>query len=156
MAKDEKTIEWSAPEYEYHEKSSDWFWALGIITVGLFLSAILLKSFLFAFLILLSGFSLALYSARKPNNISFKINVQGIHIGETIYTYENLKSFWIDYEPPHKKELIVESKKTLMPHIAIMLGEADPLRVRDYLLKFLKEEKIEEPLTTSIARFLKF
>jgi len=156
MAKNLEKFEWSALEYEYHEKTSDWFWALGIITLALFLSAIFLKSFLFGFLILLAGFSLALFGARKPNNINFKIDVQGIHIGETIYPYENLKSFWVDYQPPYKKELIIESQKTFMPHINIMLGEADPVKIREYLLKFLKEEKIEEPLTLTIARFLKF
>jgi hypothetical protein len=156
VANNLEKIEWSAPEYEYHEKTSDWFWALGVITLALFLSAIFLGSFLFGLLVLLAGFSLALYGARKPNVVNFKIDVQGIHIGNTIYNYENLKSFWLDYQPPYIKELIIESQKTFMPHINIMLGDIDPLKVREYLLKFLKEEKIEEPLTATIARFLKF
>ena len=149
-------IEWQAPEYEFHEKSPDWFWTLGIITLALFLSAVLLHSLLFGFLILLAGFSLALFGARKPNIVSFKIDTRGIHIENRIYPYENLKCFWLDYKPPYKKELIVESKKTLMPHIAIMTGESDPVKIRNYLLQFLKEEKIEEPLTSSVARLLGF
>ncbi len=156
MKKNLEKIEWEAPEYEFHKKGPNWFWALGIITLALFLSAILLHSFLFAFLILLVGFSLALFGARKPNIVSFKINAQGIHIGNRIYPYENLKCFWVDYEPPYKKELIMESKKTFMPHITIMIGEADPVKIRNYLLRFLKEEKIEESLTSSVARLLGF
>lgn len=151
-----KSIEWQAPEYEFHKKSPDWFWTLGIITLALFLSATLLHSLLFGFLILLAGFSLALFGARRPSIVSFKINTQGIHIGNRIYPYENLKCFWVDYEPPYKKELIIESKKTFMPHITIMIGEADPVKIRNYLLQFLKEEKIEEPLTNTIVRLLKF
>lgn len=156
MKKNLEKIEWEAPEYEFHEKSPDWFWTLGIITLALFLSAVLLHSFLFGFLILLAGFSLALFGARKPNIVSFKINAQGIHIGNRIYPYENLKCFWVDYEPPYKKEIIIESKKTFMPHITIILGDADPVKIRNYLLQFLKEEKIEEPLTNTIVRLLKF
>jgi hypothetical protein len=156
MKKKLEKIEWEAPEYEFHEKSPDWFWTLGIITLALFLSAVLLHSFLFGFLILLAGFSLALFGARKPNIVSLKVNAQGIHIGNRIYPYENLKCFWVDYEPPYKKEIIIESKKTFMPHLTIMIGDADPVKIRNYLLKFLKEEKIEEPLTSTIARVLRF
>jgi len=156
MKKKLEKIEWVAPEYEFHKKSPDWFWTLGIITLALFLSTILLHSFLFGFLILLAGFSLALYGARRPNIVSFKISTRGIHIGSRIYSYENLKCFWVDYEPPYKKELIVESKKTFMPHINIILGDADPIKIRNYLLQFLREEKIEESLTSAIARVLGF
>ena len=27
-------IKWNAPEYEFHEKSTEWYWALGIITAA--------------------------------------------------------------------------------------------------------------------------
>jgi hypothetical protein len=156
MKKKVEKIEWEAPEYEFHEKSPDWFWTLGIITLALFLSAILLHSFLFGFLILLAGFSLALFGARKPDIVSFKINAQGIHIGSRIYPYENLKCFWVDYEPPYKKELIIESRKTFMPHITMIIEDADPIKIRNCLLQFLKEEKIEETLTNIIVRLLRF
>ena len=46
-------VEWSAPEFDYHEKSSDWYWALGIITFGFFVLALLLKNWLFAILVVL-------------------------------------------------------------------------------------------------------
>jgi len=36
-----------------------------------------------------------------------------------------------------------------------MLGDADPEKVRRYLSKFLKEQKMEESLITAIARLLK-
>jgi len=71
MKKILEKIEWQAPEYEFHEKRPDWFWTLGIITLALFLSAVLLHSFLFGFLILLAGFSLALFGARKPNIVFY-------------------------------------------------------------------------------------
>ena len=156
MKKKLEKIEWQAPEYEFHKKGLDWFWTLGIITLALFLSAILLHSFLFGFLILLAGFSLALFGARKPDIVSFKINAQGIHIGSRIYPYENLKCFWVDYEPPYKKELIIESRKTFMPHITMIIEDADPIKIRNCLLQFLKEEKIEETLTNIIVRLLRF
>ena len=149
-------IEWEAPEYEFRKKSPDWFWALGIIIAALIFSAIIFKNILFAILAIVGGFSLALYGARKPKIVSFSISPRGIKINDKIYYYDDLKSFWINYDPPHKKELLIESKKTFVPHIAIILGEADPMAVREYLLKFLKEERIEESLITTIAKLLGF
>lgn len=155
MKKPLDKIEWQVPEYEFHQKSPDWFWALGIITIALFFSAIFLRSFLFGILTLLAGFSIALYGARRPSIVSFGVGPRGMQIGDRIYNYEDLKSFWVNYNPPYKKELIIESKKTFMPHIVIMLGDTDPEKIRDYLLQFLKEEKIEESLMMTIARLLK-
>lgn len=149
-------IKWEAPEYEYAEKTPDWFWTVGVVTVSLIFSAILLKNMLFALFAGLSGFSIALYGARKPKITSFSVGPRGIQVGNKIYDYENLKYFWINYEPTQIKELIIESKKMFMPHITIMLGEADPEKIRKCLLQFLPEEKIDEPLTTTMARILRF
>jgi hypothetical protein len=148
-------LEWSALEYENKKKSPDWFWTIGIIIIALFVSSILLKNFLFGVLVLLAGFSLALYGVKKPSIVFFGIGPKGIKIANNIFNYENLKSFWVNYDPPRVKELIIESKKTFMPHITIPLDDADPVKVREYLLKFLKEEKIEESLIITIARLLK-
>lgn len=152
----DESIKWRAPEYRYYRKSNDWYWTLGIITIGFAISAILVKNFLFGLLILIGGFSLALYGARKPDIISFSIDSKGITIGKNLYPYENLKSFWIAYDPPRKKELLIESQKTFMPQISIMLGDSNPEQIREYLLKYLKEEKKEESLITTVAGILKF
>ncbi|HDO23648.1 MAG TPA: hypothetical protein ENG99_00300 [bacterium] len=149
-------IEWRAPEYEYMKKTADWFWIVGIVTLALISAAIFLGNVHFAILAGLAGFSIALYGARKPKTINFSISSKGIQIGNKIYDYENLNSFWINYAPPHRKELIIESNKTFMPHINIMLGETNPEKIHEYLLQFLKEEKIEESLIITIARLIGF
>ena len=148
-------LEWQAQEYEFHKKSPEWFWALGVITLALVLAAVILKNFLFAALSVLSGFSLALYGARKPRIVAFKIDSRGITVGDKLHDYQSLKKFWINYNPPHKKEMFVESKKTFSPLITIELGDIDPGMAREYLLRYIKEEKIEEPFITTLARLLK-
>lgn len=155
IKKIDSSFEWEAPEYEHMERSNDWYWAMGILIISLFAVAYFLKSILFGALVLLSGFSLGLYSARKPRIVSFGIGPRGVMIGEKIYYFEDLKSFWVRYNPPHTKELVIESKKAVMPHITIPLGGTDPVGVRTYLLKFLPEEKIDESLITTVGRLLK-
>ncbi len=157
MAKEKiEQVEWQAPEYEFYAKSNDWFWSLGVITAALFIGTLLLNNILFAVLILMAGFSLALYAFRRSRVINFSIGPKGVQIEKNIYPYENLKSFWINYDPPYKKELILESKKVIIPQIVIMLGDVDPEKIREILLNFLKEEKREESLIDGIFKLLRF
>lgn len=149
-------ISWQAPEFIHYEKTSDWYWGLGIITLALLIGAILLGNFLFGILLLIGGFSLSLYGAKKPDTVQFIIDSRGITINKNLYTYDNLNSFWINNLNPEKEELLIESKKTFMPQISIALDNVNSENVRQYLLKNLKEEKKELSLTTAIAKILRF
>ena len=149
-------VSWQAPEYEHIPKNADWFWTVGIISLAVFFLALITKNILFGALSLLAGFTVALFGAKKPRRLNFEINPRGVKIENRLYTYGNLKSFWIHYDPPLKKELSLESKKTLMPYITIPLGEASPNDVRRYLIRFLKEEEHEESLSDAISHFLRF
>lgn len=149
-------IKWHAPEHEYHEKGPEWFWVLGIITLAMILAAVILKNFLFAILVVLSGFCVALYGARRPRMAEFELTPRGIMAWDKLHDYDSISHFWIEYDPPHKKELILELKKKMSPHMVIMLGDADPEIVREYLIRYLREKKITESFAASMARLLKF
>jgi len=149
-------IRWNAAEYEFHEKTPEWYWTLGIITAALVLAAVILRNFLFAVFAVLAGFSVGLHGSRRPRTIIHEINSGGVSFGNRNLNYEDIGHFWINYNPPIKKELILESKKTFSTHTVILLGDADPEQIRRYLLQYLKEKKIEESLVAVIARALKF
>jgi uncharacterized membrane protein len=149
-------ISWRAPEYSHNQKSSDWFWIVGIFTLALLVVSITFSNMLFAIFILLAGFTIILYGARKPRLVQFSITGRGILIGKNLYPYNTLKSFWIHYDPPFKKELVIQSEKILMPYIKIPLGDIDPNAVREILLKFLKEKEQEESLIDAVSDYLRF
>ncbi|MDP3051976.1 MAG: hypothetical protein Q8N42_00535 [bacterium] len=149
-------IKWEALEYEYIPKSNNWFWSIVIIVIGISFASILLGNMLFAIFVVIAGLAIILFGARKPREISFSLSAKGLQIEKRLFPYENLRSFWIHYDPPKQKLLTVELKKLLMPAISIQLGDTDPNAVREYLLKFLKEERREEPLVATITRLLRF
>ncbi len=149
-------LEWSAPEFVQYSKNKSWFIIVGLITAGLFLWALLIKNLLFALLIGLSFFSLVTFALKKPRKIRLAITSKGIKIDKTLYSFDNLKSFWIFYEPPEVKELSLRSKKTIMPYIKISLAEQNPAEVRKFLIKYLPERKHKESLIDNLARQLKF
>lgn len=149
-------LKWIAPEFDHQEKDRSWFIIFGLIAAGLFLWAVLTKNILFALLIILSYFSLSIYAVKKPKNLKLAITSRGIRIDKTLYEYDNLRSFWIFYNPPHHKELSIRSRKTVMPYIKIPLGEINPAEVRKYLVKYIPEKKQEESLIDNIARNLRY
>lgn len=149
-------ISWSVAEYEKTTKRKEWFWVLGILTLALVLAALLLKNILFASFILLAGFTLALYAVKKPRIINYSISGRGIKIGENLYLYESLKSFWIRYDPPRKKELEIITKKIVFPRLVLPLGDADPNEIRSILTQILKEEEVPESVTEIISERIGF
>lgn len=149
-------FKWLAEEYEYFEKSSNWFWMIIIMSVALSAISFILDNLLFGILIFLSGVALALYGIKKPRIVEFSITSQGIKIENKLFVYSNLDSFWLHYSPPFYKLLSLKSKKTFMPHISIPLGDADPNVVREILIKFMKEKQEEEPFLENIMKKLRF
>jgi len=149
-------LKWSTPEFTQYSKSKSWFIVTGLIAGGLFLWALLTKNLIFALLIGLSYFSITVFALKKPREINLAITAKGIEIDKTLYEFDNLKSFWIFYEPPQIKELSLRSKKTIMPYIKIPLGEQNPVKVRRLLMKYLPEKKHKESLIDNLARSLRF
>ncbi len=155
MAKQTFRIEWDAHEYEHKERSSDWFWAVGIIAVALAIATIIFGDVIFGILILISTCSLALFINRPPETIHVVVNEHGIARGSTLYPYSTLKSFFVDELHPHKK-IILHSQKLLMPLIVIPLGDTDPERIHNLLLRVLPEEPLRLPLIETLLEYLGF
>lgn len=149
-------IEWQAPEHEHKQRSSDWFWAVGIITVAIALTSLLLGNIIFSILIMVSAFSLGLFINKPPEDLHLSISDSGIEKERTLYPFETLESFWIDVEHPHKK-IILRSKKVLMPLIIVPLADnVNVEQVRQHLLKYLQEEYHSLPLMEKILEYLGF
>jgi hypothetical protein len=149
-------IEWESLEYDLSEKSPDWFWALGIVSVSIAVTAIIFNNLLFAILILVGAFSLGLYAARKPDLVRYGATQRGVLVDETLYIYSSLDSFWIEHDV-EKPKLLISSKKKFMPHIVIPINpEVDTDHLRDYLLDYVDEEEQREPLASRIMEYLGF
>lgn len=149
-------IQWQAPEFEKHEKGLAWFIILGIFALIFFTIVIVMQNYIFAILIVMMVFIIFIYALKEPRIITFKISGKGIDIDNKNFQFNELKSFWIFYEPPEIKELSVKSKKWIMPLIRIPLEEQDPTLIRKALIKFIPEQMQEKSLIDILARNLRF
>ncbi len=148
--------EWDAPEFTKHEKDVYWFATLAIVSVALVIFFLLTKNYLGTLVVIMLAALVYVYSQKEPGMIHFAITPLGINVGRNSHPFEELKSFWIFYEPGEIKEVSFRTKRLTSPYLALPLGKANPVKVRQTLLKFLPEKKQEEPIANILARRLGF
>lgn len=145
-------LEWTALEFKKYKKGKRWFVLPALLALAVIIAAILLKNLLFVIATILTVFVVYIYARKEPRKIKFSISGNGIQIDQTVYKFEDLKSFWIFYEPPEVKEISIRSKKAFMPYIKIPLDDQNPAEVRRLLLKFLPEKKHKESVIDEWTR----
>jgi len=149
------SLKWSAPEYHHYERSTDWFWAVGIITICISVLAFVFNNALFGVLILLSAGILIFYTLRTPEEIEYEINRKGIVVGKDLHPYLTLEAFWIENRSGEPK-IILKSKKAIMPYIIIPIHEDDADEMADVLRNFLEEKELAEPSSHKVMEYLGF
>lgn len=153
----DKEINWTAPEFVHYPKGKWWFIlaaALAAIIIAYFL---LQKDFLTATLFILLA-AVVIYFARQPaKTLHIQLTHAGLKLNNVKVPYQQIKSFWIVYEPPEVKILNFETSAYLNRFITLQLTDQDPVAVRAFLLKYLPEDLDRgEQISDKLARGLKF
>lgn len=146
-----------APEYYHRHKTSDWYWAVGIIALSAAATAVILNNILLALLIVLGAFSLTMYAAREPREHDIEITDRGLTIGKFLFSFSTLKSFWIEHH--ENARLLFKTSRVVMPHIIIplnSLAENEREDLRQFLTTKLIEEEQHEPLLEQLMEYVGF
>lgn len=148
-------MSWKAPEFIYYEKTTQWYFIMGLVGIALTLYAIFTKNPIMAITFGLIFIVIFIYAEKKPLILQYSLTPKGIKMQDRIYYFNYLESFWIFYNPLDVKFISIKSRKTFMPLIRIPLGKANPLEARKILLKYLPEEEQQESIIDIIARITK-
>ena len=148
-------ISWQTFEYLHTEKTADWYWIVGIVTISIAIIAIILNNIIFAILIIISTFTLSLFASRRPDIIDVEIDSGKVKLGRVQYTYKDMDSFWVETREFHPK-ILFKTKKIFSPYVVVYIQDHDPEDVREILLKYLPEEEHHEPLFEKILMYLGF
>ncbi len=153
----EEIFSWEVDEYVRHERGPVWYAVAFLVGLSLVMYAIVTRNFLFAIVIIMAGVIIALSALREPQRISFMLTTRGVALGSQFVPFKELKSFWILYEPPQVKNLYVDFRSAITPHLVVPIEEMDPLELRRALLEFLAENKSQEDESMSeiLGRLLK-
>ncbi len=146
----EALISWNGPSHFYVEKSSDWYWSVGIITFALAIVAFIFGEVIGGILIIVAAIALVIHASHPPHQIYCEINDRGIILDKVLYPFLSLDSFWIPHDEIPTK-IILKSSKTFMPLIVIYIDEnIDPEQVREIMLRYIAETEHHEPLLKKI------
>lgn len=148
-------VYWNAPEHFYVEKTPDWYWGVGIVTLAISAVCIILGNIITGIFVLLAATTLVLHASKPPRIIYHEINDRGLIIDNRLFEFLNLESFWIphDHIPPR---IILKSRKIMMPYIIVFIDEIDPEAVREVLLKYIAETEHHETFLHKIFERLGF
>lgn len=152
----ENKISWKALEYKRKDKTVDWYWAVGLISLAIVITSFVMHNALFAILIILSTIVLLSFSIIAPKIIEISVNQKGIAVDKEMYPFATLEAFWVESTDKENQKILLKSKKLIMPLIAIPLEELHHLDVREFLLKYLPEVEMHEPLSQKIMERLGF
>lgn len=151
----EKIISWNVLEYQYKEKHGDWYVAFTIAIVSASAASFLLGNILFGIFIIIAAFTLMMHSVKKPEIIHVEINNNGVIVSRNLYSYNDLKSFWVEDDTDNPK-IILQLDKLLTPFVVIPLGEMPSFEVQDFLSEHLEEIEHREPITHKMMDYLGF
>ncbi len=120
MAEDQG-ISWHIETHRDTERSTDWYWGLGLVALVAAGLAVFFGNALLAVIIFLSAGSLGVLAARGPRVHEVKLSPRGISLDGTLYRWGNIESFWVqEGRDPH---LLVSTKGILHPQLVVPLGE---------------------------------
>ncbi len=142
---------WESPEFEFKEKSKQWYWYVGIITVLFIVLAIVFKNYLFGFLILIGGFLMFALATKEPMILPVEVSQHGVRVHEDMYAYTTISAFWVGENKNNEPILLLASSRKIAPIISLIIEpHINIMQLREYLLEFIEEVEMKEPLADKI------
>lgn len=149
--------EWRAEGYPFEEKSADWYWALGIVTIAAAIASALFGNVILALLIVAAATTLGLSTLKRPMLHVFRITDEGVMIDENLYSYDSIVSFSVfEYiDPKRPAALSLRTHKPLAPHLIIPIVGPDPVEIYEFFAEHTEDGRHDESLVDRIIDFLR-
>lgn len=149
-------LAWEGPEFQYYQKG--WFWTFTVLLTATSLAAVLFVNNNYsAFAVVVAATILFVQQARvKPKTIKFSIGEEGFWQDDHLFSWEELKSFWIVGEGKDS-HLYLETTARWLPTRNISLANVEVAEIRARLGQRLPDQVTKgEQLSEFLARLLKF
>lgn len=151
LHKESTEFAWESPEFEFKEKTKHWYWIVGIVALLFIVLAIISKNYLFGFLILVGGFLMFSLATKEPMILDVEISQHGIKVHDDMYPYNVISAFWIAENNKKEAILLFASNRRIAPIISVVIEpHINIMQLREYLIEFVEEVEMKEPLTDKI------
>jgi hypothetical protein len=151
-------LEWTFREYpDTESRTRLWYTVMGLIFALCMFYAIFTSNWIFALILILSGFIMIAQHFRDARQIPVKIGEDGIIVDRKFYPYKEMDSFGIIYDPPVYKFLYLDMRNGIRSSLPVPMESVNPLQLREVLLNYLSEnlQRQEEDFDEIMAKLLK-
>ena len=152
-------VTWSAPEFEYREKSVSWYWG-SIAVMTLFLGiAVWQRNFLFGVFLVIAEILLIVWGNKEPRTVEYAVADDGIHIkGYKTYAAQDIESFGVNERADSPwNELLLEAKGKFKPRLRIYIPKSRTAEITDACIRILGDPTpMERSFIDALQQFLRF
>ncbi len=134
------SVHWTASEFIAHTKTAGWYMLL--VVAALLLAVLvffLTKDKISSGMVVLVALIFAVVAARKPRELDYQVDNQGIQIGAKAYPYGSFRSFSIVDEGAIESIWLMPLRR-FMPILTIYFDPKDGEKIVNTLAQFLPVE----------------
>ncbi|PJE50921.1 MAG: hypothetical protein COV29_01420 [Candidatus Yanofskybacteria bacterium CG10_big_fil_rev_8_21_14_0_10_36_16] len=147
-------ISWRGPT-SLNKADEKWVYStMAVMYVLAILSWVIYESIITTVMFALLGILIWAHSRKEHPEANFNVHPAGISVDNNLHSFEDIKSFWIDYKPEAPKELSVQFNKWHTNYLKIPIENQNPLRLRTLLLQYVPEEKHEDTIVELVQQKL--
>ncbi len=147
---------WDAKEYIQPERNTVWYWWAAVIALIVIVYAVAIRQWTLIVVMVVAGVAIYLVNRTEPRTFTHTLLDAGIMVGDKLYLYTSLKSFWFTRGAGNQELKVLQAGK-LKPLLSLQVGGADVEKIRSVLVRFIPEEEGRgEDVVDKISRFLKF
>lgn len=152
---DQMLVSWQAHEYIQREKNAGWY--VGLILIGLALSALLvyLQQWTFLALVVVSVIALLMYSLRPPRTINYSLTNKGVMIGDKLRPYSDFKAFGVVNDGDQHFSIALIPRKRFSPKLTIFFPENQGEKIVDVFGNRLPMQEVKPDFLDRVVKFLR-
>lgn len=149
-------VDWTASEFISHDKSGGWYALLSLGAIAAAVAVFLLtgdkvSTGIVVIVAILFGIS----AARKPRELQYKIDDQGLYVDQKFYAYSDFRSFAIVQEEAVESIWLMPLKR-FRPPLSIYFDPNDGRKIVDVLSQILPIENRELDMVDRMMHRLRF
>lgn len=150
-----QTLHWIAPNsYRPQDTRIPHIFA-GLLIVAGVLVGIFQHDVILTVLLVLMGVMVVVFRRQPISQVNVEVSPLAVKVGSKGYAYDQIKSFWLHYEPQYDiRELSLQLKQWYAPYVKIQIGDQDPVQMRAILIQFIPEVEHQETLVHTLVRKL--
>lgn len=152
---DKALLNWSSHLVQDFQRSPKWYMYAGLAITLLVVYSLFTGQWSFAAALTVFAGVYYYISVQETPTVEVKVSDIGIKVGKRVYPYTDLKTFWIEYNPPYFQNLHLVTRNKFKPEVSIQIHQIGVSELRTVLTRYLPEwtEK-ESSLTDNITQSL--